>query len=164
MLSTAVPASAGDAPGAFERLQQRVDFTVYAPTATFGLPLANIRHYDCGPTEGLLLSATYGRGRDGVARKIGLFESAQQCQDGPDGIALVATFRVRGSTAKLFGDCSNDRPTCAPSDASVRRGGYVQVTLPSAGSGRGSTYVELYSHAVTRVELKAFVRGLVPVR
>jgi hypothetical protein len=61
-------------------------------------------------------------------------------------------------------DCPGDEETCSPSEASVWRGGYVQVTLPSGGSGRGSTYLELSSHGVTRVELKKVVRGLVPVR
>jgi len=161
--AAAPAAAAADGPGRFAQAQVGLDYTVYRPTTTLGLKRSSFQLFICG-TGDESISADYGSQTARTSRWIGLAESARPCEDGPDGVATATTFRVRGATATVAGDCPGQMSTCTGSRTSVRRGAYTTVTLPSGGDGLSSTFVEVYTQAITLKQLKAFVRGLVPVQ
>ncbi len=159
-LAPAVQA-APDGPGTYAQVQVGVDYTVYRPTATFGIPRTDFQTYDCGTGGDDLLSVQYGR--QGHGRWIQVLESQRGCTDGPDGVGPASTFTVDGAKATIMGDCAGQMSTCASSTpAGVKRGAYVTVTLPGQQPW-SSTYVEVYTAGLTTAQIRQFVRGLAPV-
>ena len=161
-------ALAADGPSGlarYERVQAKVDYTVYAPTMTFGLPRTGFQRNGCGEDRDDFITVNYGSQAALTDQSITLQESpgAFGCVDGPDGVGPAATFTVNGATAKVMGACAGGKSTCSTSSPElVRTSAYTVVTLPGSASRPTTTYVEVYSQATSLAQIKAFVRGLVP--
>jgi len=161
-------ALAADGPSGFaryERVQAKVDYTVYAPTRTLGLPRTGFQRNGCGSGRDDFITVSYGSQAALTDKSITLQESPGSfgCVDGPDGVGPAGTFTVNGVTAKVMGACAGGKSTCRKSTAAlVRQSAYTVVTLPGSASRPTTTYVEVYSQATSLAEIKAFVRGLVP--
>jgi hypothetical protein len=161
-------AFAADGPSGiarYERVQAKVDYTVYAPTRAFGLPRTGFQRNGCGGDRDDFITVNYGSQAELTDQSITLQESPGSfgCVDGPDGVGPAGTFRVNGAPAKVMGACAGGKSTCRKSTAElVGQSAYTVVTLPGSASRPTTTYVEVYSQAMSLAEIKAFVRGLVP--
>lgn len=168
MLAGPSAAHAADGPPGFaryERVQAKVDFTVYAPMRTFGLPRTEFQRNGCGSGRGDFISVDYGSQATRGDQWIGLQESPGSfgCVDGPDGVGPAATFSVNGATATVLGSCPGGTSTCKRSTPDlVSTMAYTTVTLPGSADRPTTTFVEVYSQAMSLAQIKAFVRGLVP--
>lgn len=162
------PAQAGDAAPSnarYARAQAAVDYTVYAPGTTFGLPRTSFLRFACGPDRDDAISTAYGSQATRTTMWIGLNEASGSvgCIDGPDGVGPAATFDVYGSEARVFGACAGGATSCASSTpALVRQGAYTVVTLPGSAARPIGTFVEVYSQALSLAQIKQFVRSLYP--
>ncbi len=163
--SAAQAADASPDLGRYQRVQPRVDYTVYGPTTSFGLPRTSFQTNGCGGGRSDFITADYGSQTAGTTPWISLQESpgADGCVDGPDGIGPAATFTVNGARAQVLGACAGGKASCTHSTAAlVKKQGYTIVTLPGSAARPTKTHVEVYSQAMTLAQIKAFVRGLVP--
>lgn len=159
------------APGAlaatdpYAQAQAKAQYTVYAPSQTFGLIRAagaeGFQSNDCGNPGGPLITAGYisrGHGK----RSFTLQESAKGCVDGPDAMGRYGTVTVKGATATIMGTCAKQASTCpSATRAAVKEGAYTTVTLPAA-NGHGTTYVELYSKGLTVAQITHLLATLMP--
>ena len=162
-LLLAAPAHAADGPGKYQSAQVGLTYTVYKPSDTVGLKRTSFELNGCWPDGDDQINAEYGR--QGKGAWIGINESPQPCQDGPDEVGPAGSFTVRGTTARVAGQCPGSTPTCkSATRAGVRRNAYTTVTLPSGGAGLAPTYVEVYSQGLSYAQIKEFVRGLVPAQ
>ncbi len=160
-LTVAAPAHA--ASDTYEGAQVGLTYTVYEPSNTLGMPQSSFQLNGCAPGKDEQINSSYGR--QGKARSIAMTQSQTGCEDGPDGVGKAATFTVDGATATVMGDCQGSTSTCAKATkAGVRRSAYTTVTLPSGGSGLGSTFVEVYSEGLSIAQIRTFVRGLKPAQ
>ncbi len=158
-LTLAVAAPAHAASDTYEGAQVGLTYTVYAPSNTLGMPQSTFQLNACAPGKDEQINSSYGR--QGKARSVSMVESQTGCEDGPDGVGKAATFVVDGATATVMGDCQGSTSYCAKATkAGVRRSAYTTVTLPSAGSGLSSTFVEVYSEGLSLAQIRTFVRGL----
>lgn len=151
--------------GRYERVQAKVDYTVYAPMRTLGLPRTDFQRNDCGSGRGDFITASYGSQPSLADQSITLQESPgpNGCVDGPDGVGPATTFNVYGATATVMGACAGGKSTCKRSTTDlVRTMAYTTVTLPGSADRPTPTFVEVYSQATSIAQIKAFVRGLVP--
>lgn len=166
VLATAAQAADGSPDlGRYQRVQPRVDYTVYGPMTSFGLPRTGFQLNGCGGGRDDFITADYGKQVTTTTPWISLQESpgSDGCVDGPDGVGPAATFTANGARAQVLGACAGGTSTCARSTAAlVRKQGYTIVTLPGSADRPTKTHVEVYSQAMTLAQIKAFVRGLVP--
>ncbi len=167
-LVTATAAQAADASpdlGRYQRVQPRVDYTVYGPMTSFGLPRTSFQVNSCGNGRSDYITAEYGQQTTVTTPWLTLQESpgSDGCTDGPDGVGPAATFTANGARAQVLGSCAGGKSTCAHStQALVKKQGYTIVTLPGSAARPTKTHIEVYSQAMTLAQIKAFVRGLVP--
>lgn len=167
-LTVAVPAVAADDPPSrqrYERVQNSVDYTVYAPSTSFGLPRTDFQKFGCGTGRDDAISASYGSQAKLTDQWIGLSESpgTTGCTDGPDGVGLVTTFRANGVKVTVYGACAKGAATCRSSTPALAgRQAYTVATLPGSADRPTTTFVEVYTQALTLAQIKEFVRGLAP--
>ncbi|MCX6433325.1 MAG: hypothetical protein NTX29_11220 [Actinobacteria bacterium] len=167
-LATGSSAHAADGSpdlGRYQRVQPRVDYTVYGPTTSFGLPRTSFQVNSCGGGRSDFITADYGKQATATSPWLSLQESpgSDGCVDGPDGVGPAATFTVNGARAHVLGSCAGGKSTCAHSTAAlVKKQAYTIVTLPGSADRPTKTHVEVYSQAMTLAQIKAFIRGLVP--
>lgn len=168
VITSASATHAADGPPGFaryERVQAKVDYTVYAPMRTFDLPRTSFQRYGCGSGRGDVITVRYGSQASLDDQSIQLQESPgpRGCVDGPDGVGPATTFTVNGATATVMGACAGGRTTCRRSTTDlVRSMAYTTVTLPGSASRPTPTFVEVYSQSTSLAQIRAFVRGLVP--
>ncbi len=125
-LGGASGALAADSPcglARYERVQAKVDYTVYAPTMTFGLPRTGFQRNGCGGDRDDFITVNYGNQAALTDQSITLQESpgAFGCVDGPDGVGPAATFTVNGAAAEVMGACAGGKSTCSASSLALVR-------------------------------------------
>ena len=166
--TAALPAVAADNPPStqrYERVQKSVDYTVYAPETSFGLPRTGFQKFGCGSGRDSAISVSYGSQAQLTNPWIGLNESPGKtgCTDGPDGVGPVTTFRANGIKATVYGACAKGASTCVTSTpALAARQAYTVITLPGSAARPTPTFTEVYTQALTLAQIKEFVRGLFP--
>jgi hypothetical protein len=146
----------------YAQVQQRVNFTVYAPAETFGLARAGFDlSLACDDPQGLLF-AQYG-GTGSATKEIYFDQFGLPCGDLELGYSEVASFRVRGVRATIFARCPGEQEECTglPQSSAVKSAATV-VVLPGV-AGRHRTYVVLGTRGLTVKQIKEFVTLLRPV-
>ncbi|MEZ5115860.1 MAG: hypothetical protein R2737_06295 [Candidatus Nanopelagicales bacterium] len=159
-LLPALPARAATPSPKWEQAQVGLDYSVYAPTQTLGLKMKSFKLLDCAaPGLDEQIAAQYGSVN---GRGFEIFESQNNCEDGPAPVALVATFSVDGALARVFVLCPGSYWSCKKiGTAGLKKyGGYTEVILPAGSSLLQPTLVTLWSTRLTLTDIKKVTRGL----
>jgi hypothetical protein len=147
-------------PKSYADIQSTVHYTVYRPSTTLSLARTSLTTQPCNGLDEMT-SATYGV--EGAAGGSITLQESQRggCVDGTDGIAKYTTFKVRGATATVRGECTEGTSCTSSTAAGVRHYAYTSVRLPAA-AGFSSTLVGVYTTGIDLPKIKRFISGLVP--
>ncbi len=161
------PSASSSATGVtFASVQAKVPYTVYVPTVTLKEKLTKLQTYPCS-VGAMGSTADYSGPRAG--RHFSINQSQKGCQDGPSGVGVVTTVKVKGAKATIMGKCAKGPGSMSGCKSATRAGllkaGYSTVMMPAPAGKAGSktTFVEIYSTGLNVAKVTALLKGLRPV-